>query len=91
MRNDYGNDYATDAMRAGEVSRKLFDGTATEDDLAAIANTALFIKAVTFAANKAATARRIAQEKALAETQRADALADIIVQAMRPNYAAVVL
>lgn len=85
------NDYRTDATRAGEIARKLFDGTATADDLAGIATEALFIKAVTHAAHEAAKARRAAEVRALAETQRADALAYIIVQAMKPNSEVVAL
>lgn len=84
--------HITDAEKAGEIARKLFDGTATTDDLAGIATDALFIKAVTHAARNAASARRVAEARALAQTQRADVLAAIIVQAMfNPNCEVVVL
>lgn len=84
--------HITDAKKAGEIARKLFDGTATVADLAGIASDALFIKAVTHAAREAAEARYKAEARAIAQTQRANALADIIVQAFtNPNCEVVVL
>lgn len=85
------NDHITDAKKAGEIAGKLFNGTATVDDLAGIASDALFLQAVTHAAKFAAAALRASEANALAQTQRADALAYIIVQAMKPNTEGVVL